>query len=59
MSSPDDQLQLQGGAADRRLQLVGGALGDLDAAVDDRDPVGELVGLVEVLRGQQDGAARR
>ena len=29
----------------------------LTAAVDDRDPVGELVGLVEVLRGQQDRAA--
>ena len=52
-----DQLQLEGGAADRGLQLVGGALGDLHALVDDRDPVGELVGLVEVLRGEQDGAA--
>ena len=29
------------------------ALGDHPAVVDDRDPVGELVGLVEVLRGQQ------
>ena len=32
---------------------------DLAAVVDDRDPVGELVGLVEVLRRQQDGAAAR
>ena len=31
--------------------------GDLAAVVDDRDPVGELVGLVEVLRGQQHRAA--
>ena len=53
------ELQLQGGPADGRLELVGGALGDLDAVVDDRDPVGELVGLVEVLRGQQHRAARR
>ena len=39
------------------LELVGRALGDLAAPVDHRDPVGELVGLVEVLRGQQHGAA--
>ena len=39
------------------LELVGRALGDLAAAVDDRDPVGELVGLVEVLRGEQHRAA--
>ena len=53
-----DQLQLQG-ASGRRDDLSSSerALGDLDAAVDDRDPVGELVGLVEVLRGQQDRAA--
>ena len=52
-----EQPQLQGRGADLGLELVGGALGDLDAAVDDRDPVGELVGLVEVLRGQQHRAA--
>ena len=45
--------ELQGGPADRRLQLVRRALGDLAAVVDDRDPVGELVGLVEVLGGEQ------
>ena len=39
------------------LQLVGGALGDDAAGVDDHDLVGELVGLVEVLRGQQHGGA--
>ena len=43
--------------ADRGLELVGRALRDLTAAVDDRDAVGELVGLVEVLSGQQHGAA--
>ena len=51
------QVQREGAAADRRLELVGGALRDLDATVDHRDPVGELVGLVEVLRRQQHGAA--
>ena len=51
------ELQLQRRVADRRLQLVRRALGDLAAAVDDGDPVGELVGLVEVLRGQQHRAA--
>ena len=35
------------------LQLRGGALGDQPATVEDPDPVGELVGLLEVLRGQQ------
>ena len=43
--------------AHRRLQLLGGALGDDDAAVDDREPVAELVGLVEVLRREEDGRA--
>ena len=40
-------------AADGALELGGGAGGDGAAAVDDGDPVGELVGLLEVLRGQQ------
>jgi hypothetical protein len=40
-------------AAHARLQLVGGALGDDRAAVDDRDPVGQAVGLVQVLGGEQ------
>nr|BFF10470.1 hypothetical protein GCM10025699_17730 [Microbacterium flavescens] len=37
------------------LQLGERAVGDDAALVEDRDPVGELLGLVEVLRGQQDG----
>jgi hypothetical protein len=44
-------------AADLVLQLVGAALGDDPAAVDDGDAVGEAVGLVEVLGGEQDGGA--
>src|SRR5580704_1870666 len=44
---------LQTGAAGLRLQLGGGAAGDHAAVIDDDDPVGELIGLVEVLRGQQ------
>ena len=39
------------------FELVGGALGDDAAVVEDGDPVGELVGLVEVLGGQEDGDA--
>ena len=46
-------------AADAVLELVGGALGDHVAVVDHHDPVGEAVGLLEVLRGQQHGRARR
>ncbi len=52
-----DHAQLERGAADRGLQLVRGALGDLGAAVDDRDAAGQLVGLVEVLGREQHGAA--
>ena len=51
---PVGEPDVQGRVADRGLQLVGGALRDLAAAVDDGDPVGQLVGLVEVLGGQQD-----
>ena len=36
------------------LELVGGALGDDPAAVEHRDPVGELVGLLQVLGGEED-----
>jgi hypothetical protein len=41
-----------GGAA---LQLGRGSFGDDPALVEHRDPVGQLVGLVEVLGGEQDG----
>ena len=46
---------VQRAAADRRLELARRPLGDHVAAVDDGDPRRELVGLVEVLRAQQDG----
>ena len=39
--------------ADLGLQRLGRALGDDAAAVDDRHPVGEHVGLLEVLRGEE------
>ena len=39
------------------LQFPAGALGDLLAVVDDGDARGELIGLFEILRGQQDGDA--
>ena len=53
-----EQAHVQRAAPDRRLQLRRRALGDHAPVVDDRDPVGELVGLLEVLRAQQDGRAR-
>ena len=50
-------LDLDGRPADLRLQRIGRALGDDAAVVDDPDAVGEDVGLLEVLRGQEDGHA--
>lgn len=44
-------------AAGAGLELVGGAAGDDAAVVDDRDVVGEVVGLLQVLGGQQQGGA--
>ena len=44
-------------AADLRLELVRGAAGDDLPVVDDRDRVGQLVGLLEVLGRQQEGRA--
>jgi hypothetical protein len=35
------------------LEFAGSARGDDPAVVEDRDPVGELVGLIQVLRGQE------
>ena len=50
---------VQEARAGRRLQLAAGALGDLLAVVDDGDARRELVGLVQILRRQQDRDARR
>ena len=44
-------------ATDLALERAGVAAGDDPAAVDDDDVVGEALGLVEVLRGEQDGGA--
>ncbi len=49
-----DRDGLDRGAADLGLQLPRRALGDDRAAVDDPDAVGEHVGLLEVLRGEED-----
>ena len=51
--------ELEDVAADPALQLLGGALGDHLAVIEDDDRVGQLVGFVEVLGGQQDGRAAR
>src|SRR4030095_16418565 len=44
---------LDGGRREQLLELGQGAVGDDPALVQDRDPVGELFGLVQVLGGQQ------
>ena len=49
------QADLHALAAHVVLELVGGAVGDHPALVDDRDAVRQPVGLVEVLRRQQHG----
>ena len=46
------ELDVEPLAADLGLELVRGALGDHAAVVDHHDPVGEPVGLVEVLGGE-------
>ena len=46
---------LDAGLSDLRLERARRALGDDLAVVDDPDPVGEPVGLLEVLGGQEDG----
>ena len=53
------EVDLQPPAADAVLELVRRAFGDHGAVVDHHDPVGEPVGLVEVLRRQQHGRAGR
>ena len=47
------QFHLQDLAADAVLELVPGSLRDHLPAVDDRDPVGQLIGFLQVLGGQQ------
>ncbi len=46
-------LHLDHRAAEPVLQLVAGPLGDEPAFMDHADPIGELVGFIEILRGQQ------
>ena len=46
---------LEARPSDLGLQRGRGSLGDDPAVVDDPDPVGELVGLLEVLGGEEDG----
>ena len=53
VGEPDLEVRL----ADLGLQRRRRALGDDLAAGDDPDPVGELVGLLEVLGGEEDGRA--
>jgi hypothetical protein len=48
------ELEADVAAGDAALELVRGALGDQPAVVEQRDPVGELVGLLQVLGGQED-----
>ena len=50
-------VQLHDLAADLVLELVGGSQGDHGADVDHGDPVRELIGLFEVLGGEQQGGA--
>src|SRR5690606_41919075 len=52
-----DRPDLQHLAADLRLQDGGRAVRDALPPVDDDDVVGELVGLLQVLRGEQHGDA--
>src|SRR5262249_31576838 len=47
------QLDLEDLAADAVLELAAGALRDHLSVVDDRDLIGELVGLLQVLGGEQ------
>ena len=47
------QFHLQDLAADPVLELVPGSLRDHLPPVDDGDPVGQLIGFLQVLRGQQ------
>ena len=46
-----------GPAGGQRLDLAAGAVGDDPALADQHDPVGVLVGLLEVVRREEHGAA--
>src|SRR5215204_973231 len=48
---------LDGGRREELLEFGQGAVGDDPALVEDRDPVGEVFGLVQVLGGEQHGRA--
>ena len=50
-------MEVQPGVTSRdpAFELVGGALGDQATVVEDGDAVGKLVGLLEVLGGEEDG----
>jgi hypothetical protein len=48
------ELQPDVAARDAALELVRGALGDHPAVVQQGDPVGQLVGLLQVLGGEED-----
>ena len=54
---PCGELQLDVGVADLGLERLRRPLGDDLAAVDDADVVGELVGLLQVLGGEEDRGA--
>src|SRR5262245_30434328 len=53
------ELQLDVASGDAALELLGAALGDDPALVEDRDPIGEMIRLVQVLRGEEDRDAAR
>src|SRR6478735_5022770 len=48
------ELQLDVPAGDAALELLGAAVGHDPAVVEDRDAVGEVIRLVQVLRGEED-----
>jgi hypothetical protein len=48
------EVDVHGIAAELALQLVGAAFGHDPAAIDDRQPRGELIRLLEVVRGEED-----
>src|SRR5690606_20133255 len=52
-------VELDGGAAEAFFELGGGPVGDDAPAVQDHDPVGEDVGLLQVLGGEEDRGAVR